>query len=271
MPNGNYRQNNEASTSSGHRVPNPFAPKDPRLRKHQNGNDSGNSTITNTQRETFLNGSLSAGDLLKMKITSSDQLQLIKDIRSRVSETQKLINKESSSFYAHVPTDQLMPSGSSRQKSPIISNSHNPIFRSQATPENVREALIGQRCSNVPSALKLIAHRVGADLDAISQAIQPKIHDSTFQIQYLENTRTFHTQTDFEENAEPRRQVEKEVNGTHDRHEGAAITMSNAEVQTDKNNGVFSITIDDLSELTHEERNGLKEFKRVCCFKFNGM
>lgn len=231
--------------------------RDPRTRRQvNNGNDtntsSPSSAVTDAQRRAFLERCLAAEDVVRVSTSSNHLPQQIRDIRSQVSGAKKLINNQSKSFYANVPVGPLMSDSSNQQRSPMISSNHNALFRSQATAENIRDSLVGQRYNNIPPGLQTIAQLVGADLDAISQAMQPPRDENPTETFYMGNTRSFMTQTDFEENAEPSRRKESEVK------------LENKSVQTEKNNGVFSITIDDLRKLTAEQRKGLEDFKRVC-------
>ena len=251
-----------SSTSQSSSSHSSVSQRDPRLKKHLNGNSSEITTspltaANNANRKKFLDGILSTEDVLNLPATSSSNThpQQIRKILSRTHEAKKLLNLSStSSFYAKISDISLIPGGSNEQRSPMISSNNNAVFRSQATTSNIRESLIGKRYNNVPQELHSICQHLGVDIDALSQKMKP-LRKETSETCFNENQRTIQTQTDKLGSSEPTGQsnVESNVDNKVDK-----------EVQTEKNNGVFSIEISDLSKLTEEQRKGLIEFKRVC-------
>jgi hypothetical protein len=217
-------------TSNGYRS------RDPRLQS---------STLNPTmdaKRSAFLSGSLKADELLKgtVRVNPAVQPKRIKDIRTHISDIQKTISSQPSSFYARLPEVPVAPSGSRDNRSPFISNNHSAHFPSQSSSESIRATLEARRFRNVSASNEQLALQVGADLDSISQSIQPAVQDS--QTCYSDNNRSISTQTN---------PVAIEV----------TKTCATVGTQTTANDGTF--TIWNLSDLTGTQRKALQDLKKV--------
>lgn len=229
--------------------------RDPRLRNPAN-------VASAVKRQMFLEGSLHADDLIRGTSTKDLDYQpkQIKKIRTHTGDVEKTINSQSTSFHSNLPNVQVLPTGMVENRSPVISNNHNAHFVSFATPDNIKEALKAQRYRNIPRDVQDTAQRVGADLDAISQRMRSRQEETLTS--YSSNSRTLSTQTN--SRAEATSQASNQSLSVTQNGK----TSVEAETQTTKNSGVFSITIDNLSELTNSQRKALEEFKKVRIFCF---
>lgn len=206
--------------------------------------------LAKTKRDGFLTGLIKAEQLINATPKNYDSLpEPIKNIRREIELQHKTISEPSSAFYATIPNVPLISSGIQERRSPLVTNNHNALFVSQATNENVRDALQAQRYRNVPRSLQAIAPR--ADLDALSQSISVTSNGSHLSIMSYNdgNHRTIGSQT-------------------VDTVPVPSCNVEHKATQTTKNSGVFTITIDDVNKLSKEHRNALIEFKRVSCFIF---
>lgn len=217
------------------------------------GNNNKVEGLAKTKRDGFLTGLIKAEQLINATPKNYDSLpEPIKNIRREIELQHKAISEPSSAFYATIPNVPLISSGIQERRSSLVTNNHNALFVSQATNENVRDALQAQRYRNVPRSLQAIAPRLGTDIDALSQSISVTPNGSHLSIMSYNdgNHRTIGSQTTVETVPVPRFNVEHKA------------------TQTTKNSGVFTITIDDVNKLSKEHRNALIEFKRVSCFIF---
>jgi hypothetical protein len=198
------------------------------------------------KRQAFLDATLKADDMLRGSSTKDLHYQpkQIQQIRRHTGDVQKIINQQSSTFYSNLPASPVTPTSN---RSPVISNNHNAQFVSFATSENIRESLEAQRYRNISRNVQETAQRVGADLDSLSQRMRAPVQE--VMISYSSNSRTLCTQTDPVDFATT--------------SNGSGRKLDNKATQTTKNNGVFSITIDDLSKLNNAQRKALEEFKKL--------
>lgn len=257
--NASIYQNCQTSESGINRVT-VTTRRDPRMRNITNINNS--SSSYDGQRRSLV-GSMTAEEVIRTipERRSDHRSQALKDAVTRCADSQKLLNSQS--FYANLPNVALAPGGSDQQRSPMLTNNHNALFKTQATTDNILDCLIAQRYSNIPQSLQSFGQRVGADLDTISQSMRPAVAEESSQISYNENTRTLGSQTEPIEHEEPAEQP-KPCSCKNKK-------LKSTEAQTTKNHGGFYCAIDDLSTLTTEQRKGLMEFKQVRCllhFKF---
>lgn len=253
----NVNQNNyREKTVSAPRVP--VSQRDPRLMRLQSGGTSSSDEsvrCADPKRKAFIDRMLSPDDIIRASSSTNNRQTQFRDIKDRVFEATKLMSSEPKTFYSTVPVVPLKPGGSHQNRSPLISNNQYARFRSQSTTDNIQECVTAQRYRNIPSTLQNVFQRVGVELDEISQSMQPPQHRLLpSDTSYNENQRSIMSQTDFEHHAEPSHAVNEKEKRKN---------VQDKEVQTTKNSGVFSITIDDLSILTEEQRKGLEAFKRV--------
>lgn len=209
------------------------------------------SSITFGKRQAFLGGSIQAADLIQASSTATNyQPAAFQEIRKRTGYAQKLLETPRSSFYSNDPRLARHAVGSQQQVSPLIAARFNSRFPEQATTDNIRSALLGQNYRNIPEHLQTVGQRIGVDLNAISQQMQPPERAPTENSSYIANHRSTSMQTDPVEAPEPsRREVRK--------------NLKSVETQTTKNTGIFTYTLDSLSSLSSVQRKALEDFKKV--------
>lgn len=180
-------------------------------------------------KKTFLDGGLTTDDLIRSSdpVPESSLTTFQKSVLRKVQDI-----KQPNAFSANIPRAPRIPDKLDQQRSPAIISSHNPLFASQTTKENVRDSTNSQRYRNIPSKDRDSGTKSG-DSDRISRAIQAPKEVQNSKTQRQEFTRAEHK------------------------------TFEDKNVQTTKNTGGFSIIIDDLNSLTPEQRKALVEFKNV--------
>lgn len=212
------------------------------------------ATHTQAKQRAFLAGTITASDLISgsSQRGTDYQQKKIRDTRNAAGSILNTMNSPPPGFFANIPTGPFLEGGRAQQRSPLIVSNRNALFLSQASTDNVQEALLAQRYRNISQSAQKVGVQIGTDLDALSRDIKSEsaVASST-EVIFIDNTRTIFTQTDF-----------PSVALTPDQREASTKAFKDQGVQTTKNNGVFSIILD-LAELTKEKRNALDAFKRV--------
>lgn len=223
--------------------------RDPRLNRGNVGkfNESSSLSIID-KRNAFVQGTIKSAKLIDaMPIQSSDYMpEPIKKIREHCIEAQKRLKSKPDFLYSNIPSVPLAAGGTEYQRSPLVANNNSAVFMAQATVDNVQDAMIGNRFRNIPLKLQNIGNLIGADLDSISRSMSNSVEPITMPVFHQNNTSSIHVEP---VEAVPVRNV----------------VMVDVGMQTTENTGGFdfSLTIDQISKLTKEQRIGLEVFKRV--------
>jgi hypothetical protein len=185
------------------------------------------------KKNLFLEGGCSTEDLLRSADPAPPQnlSSFQNNAKRKAYDARNLLTTRQDSFYANIPKNPRIPDDHGSNRSPLTGS----LFMSQATKGTAHEALSGLRYRNIPQNIQDAGNRVGADLDEISQAMEPPVA----------------TETPFDDLV------------SEDRIGDTKKTFADKEIQTTKNTGGFSITIDDLSTLTDQQRKALHDFKKV--------
>jgi hypothetical protein len=204
------------------------------------------TATTNTgKRMAFLNGSLSAEEIIKASGVGVEYLpKPIREIRAKTEKIEQRLKSPPTAFHANISRDPRL-AARNQQRSPLIAGNFNSTFVSQSSRDTIRETLAGQRYRNIPQQLQNFGRQTGVDLDSISQRMREATEDESETL-LGNNSRTTHTQTDPVQAPAPKKPA-----------------MVNKEVQTTKNSGVYYICIDDLNKLTEPQRKAFLTFKRV--------
>lgn len=216
------------------------------------GHPTNRAGSTIGKQRSFLDKTLTAPELIATQSPTSRDFQpaAIRDIRGYTGNLSAMMTSPRPGFSANIPQEPFFERGFEQQRSPLIASNPNALFLSQATTDNVHEAILSQRYRNIPQPTQRALTAVGADLDETSQRLQSGSRDARLSsVTFVANTRTLSTQTEPIALSQP---------------EPPAKNFKNARTQTTNNTGVFSITIEDLSTLSREQREALKEFKKVC-------
>lgn len=248
------RDLNEASTSVVYERP-VTNPRDPRGRNTLQASSASEFVPLNralSKRDSFIEGALSANDLIQQTPLQNVTSQSMQIMRKRSCESRSLLVESAESFRANISEVSRSSGGFREERSPLIVSNRNAAFMSQATAENAREVFGSQRYRNIPRDVQDAALQVGIGIDEISHEMRSPVHEM------------------ISSGAMPRQQVYQEMQSTIQEVHPEIISrlvprpkiFENKAVQTTENDGIFSVVIDP-KDLTKEQREALQVFKKV--------
>lgn len=208
--------------------------------QQQRSQPSTSSRDPRLKKKSFLEGGLSVKDLIRSSdpVPSRNLSDFQNQAKAKVDNALDLLNSRQNTFYANIPKNPRIADDFEPNRSPLAVT-RSSVLMCQATAGNAADAMGGMRYRNIPRSTQEVANRLGADLDGISQSMKrPVVVESSYENMVTEDRVGDHQN-------EPEK------------------TFADKEVQTVKNHGGFSHTIDDLSTLTEQQRAALTAFKKV--------